>query len=153
PRAARAYFDLGVCLATLGKPEAEIAAYDENLKRETNSELRIIALSNRAEAHMVLGRQPNMTMSRLALAADDFRAALALDAGHPQAHWGLAVALDRGGDAPGAMAEAKLAVLYDPLERLISGPDVFFVPAYDQYWYEALSAMARTQQPQQLDDP
>jgi tetratricopeptide (TPR) repeat protein len=150
PRATRAYFDLGVCLATLSKTDGEIAAYDENLKRETDPQLRTIALSNRGEAYMVLGRQPQMTLSRLALAVDDFRAALLIDAGYPQAHWGLAVALDRSGDAPGAMAEAKLAVTYDPLERQISGPDVFFVPQYDQYWYEALSAMARTQQ---LDDP
>jgi tetratricopeptide (TPR) repeat protein len=150
PLATRAYFDLGVCLATLGRTEAEIEAYDEYLKRQTDPQLRTTALSNRGEAYMSLGRQPHMTLSRLALAADDFRAALLIDAGYPQAHWGLAVALDRSGDAPGAMTEAKLAVTYDPLERQISGPDVFFVPSYDQYWYEALSAMARTQQ---LDDP
>jgi tetratricopeptide (TPR) repeat protein len=152
PRAATAYFDLGVCLATLSKTEAEIAAYDESLKRETDPQLRTVALSNRGEAYMVLSRQPQMTLSHLARAADDFRAALVLDAGYPQAHWSLAVALDRTGDLPGAMVQAKLAVDLDPLERQISGPGVFFVPPYDQYWYEALSAMARTQQPQQVDD-
>ena len=31
----------------------------------------------------------------------------------------------------------------------MSGPGVFFVPAYEQYWYEALSAAARAQM---LDD-
>jgi tetratricopeptide (TPR) repeat protein len=152
PLATRAYFDLGVCLATLGRTEAEIDAYDENLKRETEPQLRMMALSNRGEAYMLLGRQPHLTLSRLALAIEDFRAALVIDAGYPQAHWGLAVALDRSGDAPGAMAEAKLAVTYDALERHISGPAVFFVPSYDQYWYEALSAMARTQLPPLLDD-
>jgi tetratricopeptide (TPR) repeat protein len=150
PLATRAYFDLGVCLATLGKTEAEIEAYDEYLKRQTDSQLRATALANRGEAYMALGRRPHATMSRLTLAADDFKAALLIEPGYPQAHWGLAVALDRSGDAPSAMVEAKVAVTLDPLERQISGPEVFFVPAYDQYWYEALSAMARTVQP---DDP
>ena len=98
---------------------------------------------------MTIGREPHLTLARLALAVNDYRAALLIDPGYPQAHWGLAVALDRSGDTPGALAEAKIAVTYDPLELQISGPGVFFVPPYEQYWYEALSAAARAQQ---LDD-
>jgi tetratricopeptide (TPR) repeat protein len=149
PLAMRAYFDLGVCYAKLGNTEAEIVAYDEYLRRQTDPESRALALANRAEAHMTLGREPHMTLARLAMAVNDYRSALLIDPGYPQAHWGLAVALDRNGDLPGALAEAKLAVTYDPLELQISGPNVFFVPAYEQYWYEALSAAARAQQ---LDD-
>jgi tetratricopeptide (TPR) repeat protein len=149
PLAMRAYFDLGVCYAKLGNTEAEIVAYDEYLRRQTDPESRALALANRAEAHMTLGREAHMTLGRLVMAVNDYRSALLIDPGYPQAHWGLAVALDRSGDAPGALAEAKLAVTYDPLELQISGPNVFFVPAYEQYWYEALSAAARAQQ---LDD-
>jgi len=149
PLAMRAYFDLGLCLSKIGRIEASIAAYDEFLRRQTGSEQRALALSNRGEEHMMLGRQPHLTFSQLTLAINDFRAALLIDPGWPQAHWNLAVALDRSGDAPGALVEAKLAVTYDPLERAVSGPGVFFVPAYEQYWYEALSAAARAQM---LDD-
>jgi tetratricopeptide (TPR) repeat protein len=149
PLAMRAYFELAICLAKLGRTEAEIMAYDEYLRRQTDTQNRALALANRAEAHMTLGRQPHMTLGRLTLAVNDYRAALLIDPGHAQAHWGLSVALDRSGDAPGALAEAKLAITYDPLEQQISGPSAFFVPPYEQYWYEALSAAARAQQ---LDD-
>jgi tetratricopeptide (TPR) repeat protein len=149
PMAMRAFFELGVCLAKLGRTEAEIVAYDEYLSRQTDPPNRALALANRAEAYMTLGRQPHVTLGNLALAINDFRAALQIDPGYPQAHWGLSVALDRYGDSPGAIAEAKLAVTYDPLEQQISGPGVFFVPPYEQYWYEGLSATARAQQ---LDD-
>jgi tetratricopeptide (TPR) repeat protein len=149
PLATRAYFELGVCLAKLGRTDAEIVAYDEYLRRQSDPQNRALALANRAEAHMTLGRQPHMTFGKLTLAVNDYRAALLIDPGYPQAHWGLSVALDRSGDAPGALAEAKLAVTYDPLEQQISGPGVFFVPPYEQFWYEGLSATARAQQ---LDD-
>ncbi len=149
PMAMRAFFELGVCLAKLRRTEAEIVAYDEYLRRQTDPPNRALALANRAEAYMTLGRQPHMTLGKLALAINDFKAALQIDSGYPQAHWGLAVALDRYGDSAGALAEAKLAVTYDPLEQQISGPGVFFVPPYEQYWYEGLSATARAQQ---LDD-
>jgi tetratricopeptide (TPR) repeat protein len=149
PMATRAYFDLGVCLARVERIEDEIAAYGEYLRRETEPLNRAMALSNRAEAHMMLAKQPHLTATELLFAVGDFRAALLIDPGYPQAHWGLAVALDRNGDGPGAIAEATLAVTYDPLESMVSGPQAFFVPAYEKYWYEALSAMARAHQ---LDD-
>jgi tetratricopeptide (TPR) repeat protein len=146
PLATRAYSELGICLAKLGRAEDEIAAYDGYLAREPEKHARALTLYNRGDAHMLLAQHDP---ARLAIAIRDYRAALDIEPDLGSAHWGLAIALDRSGDAPGAIAEAKIAIVYDPLEQQISGALVFFVPPYDQYWYEALSAMARAQQ---LDD-
>lgn len=141
PLATSAYFDLGICYAKLSRPDEEIAAYDEYLRRETSLVNRARALSNRADAHMVQGR--------LALAITDYRAALLLTPDMVPGHWGLAVALDRAGDAPAALSEARVAITYDPLDQQLSSPNVFFMPAYDHFWYEGIGAMARAQQ---IDD-
>jgi tetratricopeptide (TPR) repeat protein len=152
PRAIAAYFSRGICLAKLGRPKEEIEAYDAYLARETDLDARAVAFYDRGDAQMLLAQD---NPSRLALAINDYRTALLLRPELSSAHWGLAVALDRSGDAPGAIAAAKNALIFDPLEQQISPENraVFFVPAYDQYWYEGLSAMARAQQPETRASP
>jgi hypothetical protein len=68
------------------------------------------------------------------------------------ATWGLAVALDRSGDPMGGAAAARQATQIDQRIRLYGPPGtpdhgwrfigdterVFFVPAYERYWYLAL---------------
>jgi tetratricopeptide (TPR) repeat protein len=135
PLATDAYFSLAISYAKLSRPQAEIIAYDEFLRRETEPAARAGALSNRAEAQMLMGR--------LAPAVTDYRASLALEPDNVLAHWGLAVALDRSGDTPGALTEAKAAITYDPLDQQLESPNVFFMPPYDRYWYEGIGAMAR----------
>lgn len=135
PMAEDAYFSLAIAYARLGRPADEIAAYDEYLRRDTWPAGRANVHSNRAEAHMVQGD--------LRRAIDDYRASLAIAPDEPLAHWGLAVALDRSGDPTAALAEAKAAILLDPADARLGSSDVFFVPPYDRYWYEALGAMAR----------
>ena len=61
--------------------------------------------------------------------------------------WGLAIALDRLGDARGAAEQARLASQLDPedkarLVRPVIGNrnEVFFVPDYERYWYLALGS-------------
>jgi tetratricopeptide (TPR) repeat protein len=103
---------------------------------------RGMALTNRAEAQMLLHRLPP--------AIADYRAALVLHPDEPLTHWGLAIALDRTGDSPGAMVEAKAAVIYDPLDQELTRTEVFFMPPYDLYFYQGLGAMARAQT---VDDP
>ncbi|HEX7466124.1 MAG TPA: tetratricopeptide repeat protein, partial [Usitatibacter sp.] len=142
PQATHAYFMLGICHAKLQQPEKEVTCYDEFLRRETNTLGRAQALSNRAEAQMLMHRLPP--------AIADYRASLALQPDMALTHFGLAVALDRGGDAPGAMVEAKAAATYDPLDQDLTRADVFFMPPYDLSFYEALNAMARAQM---VDDP
>jgi tetratricopeptide (TPR) repeat protein len=135
PLATEAYFSVAICYAKQNRPDDEIVAYDEFLRRETDSGARAQALSNRAEAQMLVGKVPP--------AIADYRASLSLEADSALAHWGLAVALDRSGDVPGALAEAKIAITYDPLDQQLESPNVFFMPSYDRYWYEGIGAMAR----------
>jgi tetratricopeptide (TPR) repeat protein len=142
PMATDAYRMLAICYAKLEQPQKEIACYDELLLRESIPSYRSLAFSNRAEAQMLLHHFPP--------AIADYRASLALAPDVALTHLGLAAALDRTGDTPGAMVEAKAAVTYDPLDQQLTRADVFFVPPYDLYFYEGLSAMARAQL---ADDP
>jgi tetratricopeptide (TPR) repeat protein len=141
PAATDAYYSIAICYAKLGRPKDEIAAYDEFLRRETDTSSRANAIANRGEARMVQGD--------LAAAIEDLRASLALLPDNALAHFSLAVALDRTGDRTGALAEAKIAITYDALDQQIGSPNVFFMPPYDRYWYDALGATARAQQ---IDD-
>jgi tetratricopeptide (TPR) repeat protein len=137
PAATEAYFSIAICYAKLGRPADEIAAYEEFLRRETDIPSRANASANRGEAHMVQGN--------LAAAIEDLRASLALASDNALAHFSLAVALDRSGDRSGSIAEAKLALTYDPLGQQLGSPSVFFMPPYDRYWYDALGAVARAE--------
>lgn len=134
PQAIGAYLDLAIAYARTRKPDREIEMYDRYLERQLHPRARHVALSNRAETHMKLGK--------LALAVDDYREALLLH-DDPLARWGLALTLDRGGDVSAALAEAGRALaMDDPVLSAFDGPNVFFVPDYERTWYHALRAAA-----------
>lgn len=135
PVAIDARYALAIAYARLGKPRKEIEVYDALLDRETSPERRATVLCNQAEAYMILGE--------LDRAITGYRASVRLGSDNPLPHWGLAVALDRSGDPDQAIAEVNDALRQDPEARQLHGPDVFFVPAYDRFWYDALGAMAR----------
>lgn len=142
PSAVDAYWSLAIAYVKLGRFDDEIDAYEEFLRRSTAPYQRARALCNRAES---LIRQ-----DKLGDALRDYRESLVLQPEDVLCHWGYAVALDRSGDAPAAMAEAKTAITFDPLDQELSNPGVFFLPPYERFWYEGLGAMARAQQ---IDDP
>jgi len=133
PMVEDAFFRLAIAYAWLGDREREIAMYDAFLERTVDDGARATALSNRAEALMTRGDLDD--------AVRDYRAALAITA-DPVARLGLAVALDRLGDAAAALTEAERALLLDPHAERLGSPSVFFLPAYERRWYEALVAMA-----------
>lgn len=135
PVATEARFTLAVAWARLGQPRKEIAVYDELLAREPSRQERAVILMNQAEAFMVLGD--------LDRSVAGYRASIRLAADQPLAYWGLAVALDRNGDNPGAVAAAATALTFDPDASALHDPNVFFMPGYDRFWYDALGAMAR----------
>jgi tetratricopeptide (TPR) repeat protein len=142
PSVADAYWSLAIAYLKLGRYDEEIAVYEEYLRRVTLVEQRTRALCNRAEG--LVRRE------RMAEALRDYRESLILRPDDVLCHWGYAVALDRSGDAPAAMVEAKTAIATDPLDQQLSSQGVIFIPAYDRFWYEGLGAMSRAQQ---IDDP
>ena len=134
PVAVDARFALAVVWARLGQPRKEIAVYDELLEREPSRQERVVVITNRAEALMVAGDLDESVVG--------YRAAIRLAGDQPLAHWGLAIALDRSGDEAGAVASAANALRFDPESAALHDPNVFFLPAYDRWWYDALGAMA-----------
>jgi tetratricopeptide (TPR) repeat protein len=142
PSAVDAYWSLAIAYVKLGRFDDEIDAYEEFLRRKTTAYERARALCNRAESQV--------RREKLAEALRDYRESLVLQPEDVLCHWGYAVALDRSGDAPAAMVEAKTAITFDPLDQELSNPGVFFLPPYERFWYEGLGAMARAQQ---IDDP
>ncbi|MEN9579726.1 MAG: hypothetical protein RJA70_2735, partial [Pseudomonadota bacterium] len=99
PGAATAWQDVALASGWLGDHEAARAAYARALEIEAEPEVRSVLYLNRAESSMALGR--------LEAAISDYRTAAfetsALET-RSLAQWGLAVALDRQLDFPGARA-------------------------------------------------
>lgn len=146
PQAHHAWLTLAFSEAHRDRPDDERAGYEKFLEDEPASGERIIALLNLAEA--------DMRTHRLADAVAGYRevekASSALSGATRTgvlAVWGLAIALDRSGDARAAAQEARLASHMDPEDRVsqrrpIIGDtsSVFFVPEYEIYWYLALGS-------------
>ena len=153
PSATHAWVLLAYAYAHLDRPRDERAAYEKYLEREKEDSFRVTALLNLAEADMRLGF--------LSDAVAGYRDTVALAVSLPMragymdevlATWGLAVALDRSGDPMGAATAARQATQIDQRVRLAATPGtpdhgwrfisdterVFFVPAYERYWYLAL---------------
>jgi tetratricopeptide (TPR) repeat protein len=153
PLAARGWFDLAIASARLGDPRRESEAYTRALALTWDSELRAVLQMNRGESSMVAGNLP--------AAIADYRAAVR-DAGSPDtqalALWGLGIALERSGDLPSALdAVEKAAVIRLPIAGVPNAtaldlPSVFFVPAYDLYYYKALGAMASARAAERPDE-
>lgn len=133
PATADAWFTLAVCYARLGRLDDERRAYERALMRQTSPRQRSTILSNMAESAMVQGRVDDAT--RL------FERAISIAPDNVLAKWGLAVALDRSGDANAALQQAAHALSRDPDGAELDGPTVFFEPAYEKHWYQALRAM------------
>jgi len=143
PLAARGLSDLAIAAAKMGDREVEHAAYLRALELTWQPDSRANLLANLAESDMALGY--------LQRAVRGYRSALSTSQ-HPElvagAYFGLAVALDRSGDLPGALDAAKRAVSVQLPPTLFAAgsvldlPNVFFTPPYEIHYYKALAAMA-----------
>jgi tetratricopeptide (TPR) repeat protein len=128
--------DLAIAYARADRVEEEIAAYEAAIALEPHAVSRATMLANQAEAFMVAGD--------VARAVVGYRASLGeltsreLPSVGPTTHWSLGVALDRTGDLDEALGEIARARAYDPLDLHLRSPGWFFVPPYDEHWYEAL---------------
>jgi tetratricopeptide (TPR) repeat protein len=126
------------------QPRRSRDAYAEALELEISPRERANLYYNRAEA--------SLELDELEVAQADYRRAIEL-ASDPDvfalARYGLAVALERLGDLPAALTEFDAAAAVSLPFPAYSAPDpldlpgVFFVPAYERYYIEALRAMAR----------
>jgi tetratricopeptide (TPR) repeat protein len=142
--AAEAWYSLALASSELDEPRKAQHAYSRTIELSWDQELRATSYYNRGEESMRLGE--------LNLALADYERAVALAEGpdtEALARFGLAVALERRADLPAAFQELDRALAIvlpvppyateDPLEL----PNVFFVPAYERHYLEALIAMAR----------
>jgi tetratricopeptide (TPR) repeat protein len=148
PAAAEAWIDLGFAYAHLDKSREERDAYDAYLARTPDGPGRATALLDRAEAEMRLGHLDDAVLGyRDTIDVCDTSSVLndLFDVG-VLARWGLAVALDRAGDATGGAREALLATQLDPKAEILNGPDTFFVPEYERDWYMGLGRIEHAKQ-------
>lgn len=133
---ADALADVAIGYARLGRQGDEIDAYELALAFEPHPSSRATMLANQAEGFMVKG-----DISR---AIAGYRASLEALSSYeapwlaPTTLWSLGVALDRSGDLGGALETIARARSYDPNDVRIHGPDWFFVPPYDESYYDAL---------------
>ncbi len=129
----------------MDRPDDERRGYEKFLDAEPDPNRRAVPMLNLAEA--------NMRSHRLTESIEGYREVEQLSASTPGstetgvlAVWGLAIALDRQGDARGAAEQARMASRMDPenplrLKRpIIDSSSVYFVPAYEKFWYLALAA-------------
>jgi tetratricopeptide (TPR) repeat protein len=142
--AAHAAYSLGLAHSVLDEPRAAREAYTRAIDGAWDSDLRASAYYNRAEESMRLGE--------LARAVSDYERAVTVARDpdvHALARFGLAVALERRLDLPAAYQELDraLAIVLPvppyPTEDPLELPGVFFVPAYERHYLDALVWMAR----------
>ena len=148
PLSSEVWRKLAECYVRLERPEDEIRAYDEELARATDEDDRATPLLNQGEAYMRTGQ--------VELAVQQFREVLRLSALMPYgndigilAQWDIAVGLDRGGDARGALEAARVALHMDGRFGLrglfpvsVFNSEVYFVPDYERDWYLGLGEAA-----------
>ncbi|NUP07884.1 MAG: tetratricopeptide repeat protein [Polyangiaceae bacterium] len=133
---ADALAELAIDYARLNRQDDEIEAYELALALEPHTSSRATMLANQAEAFMVKGD----TSRAIAGYRASLEALTSYDAPvlAPTTYWSLGVALDRSGDLEDALDSISRARSYDPHDVRIGADTWFFVPAYDENYYEAL---------------
>lgn len=136
-------FDLGLAGMLTGEHELAERAFSAALGLAWDPDDRASVHRNRGKARMLGGD--------LAGAVADFRAAVRLARNVEVlalSHFGLGVALERGGDYPQGLREVargaaiQLPVPPYPSESVLDLPSLRWVPAYDVSYFRALGAMA-----------
>ena len=141
-RASEVAFELGVLWSRSGEPARAAAAYERAITLALDGE-HVVALANLAEMTMLAGELDDaVALYQRALQG----------AGEPRsralARWGLAVALDRLGEHEAAIAQARDALqAYNGRLDILRDRDVFFEPAHERHYYEALGHEALADKP------
>ncbi|HEY2406640.1 MAG TPA: tetratricopeptide repeat protein [Polyangiaceae bacterium] len=147
PLAAMGSFNLALIEGKLGDHARERAAYLRAIELEWDPDMRATDYANLAESEMMAGN--------LVVAISYYRTALVNAGGAPDvqalAYYGLALALERSGDLPRALASAELGNRIElplglfPTKNALDLPSVSFSPPYELHYYKALAAMADAQ--------
>jgi len=145
--AGKAWYELGVVEAELGKSEVVAEAFSQALAQLWQPAFRARAYYNRGLAYL--------TQAELTDAASDFRRAILITSSgdvRRLAQFALGVALERQGDLASALssfqdglqspAGTPLAARQESL-RLAT---FALIPSYEQHYYAALAAMAAADQ-------
>ena len=136
-------FDVGLGAMLSGELEHANRAFTAALSLAWDPDYRASIHRNRGKARMLAGR--------LGEAVSDFRAAVQLARGvevMALAHFGLGVALERSGDYPQGLQEARRGVAVRlpvppyPSESVLDLPSLRWFPEYDVHYFRALGAMA-----------
>jgi tetratricopeptide (TPR) repeat protein len=137
-----AWLALAYAYAKTEDAQRERGAYIEYLKTAKHPRSRNVATLNLAEAEMRIGNLEASIEGYRAALEQANREVLSQETAI-LAVWGLAVALDRYGDARAAAEEAERAARLDEGMHLIGeGENVFFAPAHERYWYLGLGWLA-----------
>jgi tetratricopeptide (TPR) repeat protein len=137
--------------AKLDRPREELETWRRYIPRLADPDARAVDLMNMGEAEMRLGRVDDA----LATLREVLRECGELPGGsttYVLTLWDMAVALDRSGDARGAIDTASHAAQvtgitgngyrWNGRTLLTEDENVFFVPAWERYWYLALGSEA-----------
>lgn len=144
PAADEGWLKLAFAYAKIDRPNDERRAYLAFLQRATQPEDRSVALLNFAETEMRLGRLAE-AIRAYRDAMDHSKHFVHSGETYVLAVWGLAVALDRYGDATASARETESAVRLDAFDSVIGNREkVFFVPPYERAWYLGIGAAARS---------
>ena len=141
-RAEEVAFELGILHSRLNQSALAIAEYERRLQVSLNDDDTSSVHGNLAEVLMQSGDLTNAVAHyeeavRIAERRGNATAELSL------ARWGLAVALDRLGEVSAALAAARRAMEANSNSMsVLRDRGVFFVPAYELHYIEALGQLS-----------
>lgn len=146
-RAEEVAFELGILHSRLNQSALAIAEYERRLQVSLNDDDTSSVHGNLAEVLMQSGDLTNAVAHyeeavRIAERRGNATAELSL------ARWGLAVALDRLGEFSAALATARRAMEANSNSMsVLRDRGVFFVPAYELHYIEALGQLSLRDSP------
>jgi tetratricopeptide (TPR) repeat protein len=168
PGATSAFYALAYALAKLDRPKEELAAWRAYIPRLVDDSMKLTPMMNMGEAEMRVGQLGTAlsTFNGVLDLCKSLPNSASLSMAYALTYWDIAVALDRQGDARGALREAAKARAFSwtsaSLQGVLKGRivqtgwdaiqdevDVFFVPDWEREWYLALgeAAFAEAAQP------
>jgi tetratricopeptide (TPR) repeat protein len=137
--------------AKLDRPREELETWHRYIPRIMDPRTRAVDLMNMGEAEMRLGRVDD-ALATLREVLHECGELPNTSSTYVLTLWDIAVALDRSGDARGALETATKAAHETAVDShgypstgrglLTRDENVFFVPGWEKYWYLALGSEA-----------